>query len=322
MFPWRRKGRENGALVAVAFNSAGVCVARVQRSEETPPVLDACEYHAAADRDARARALVRLVRKHRLDDSACTLVMELDTYSLLLVEAPEVPPEELRAAVRWKIQDYIDFHVDDAVIDVFDVPAHKGAGKPRLMYAVAARLPMVRERAELVQDADLDLAVVDIVELAQRNIAAQLPEDASGVALLSLSDTSGLITLTRQATLYLARRLETGVRAFDELRPQDTGERLNGALQSWLDTLVVEVQRSLDYYESNFAQPAIANLVVAPFEGWGEPMTRYLAEQLGIAVRVLDLNRLVDCAQPLEAEVQARCLPAIGAALRREERTL
>lgn len=323
MFPFRTHRRKADGLTALGFSGEGVGVARVLRRDGVPPVLDLCEYRPLEAGRTRARVLEELARAHALDTTPCSIVVDPGVYSLLLLEAPEVPPEEMRAAVRWRIQDLIDFHIDDAVVDVFDVPRSQGAGRPQMMYVVAARVPQVRESTELVQDADLDLAVVDVPELAQRNIAAQLPEDASGVALLYLSTRSGLITLTRQATLYLARRIETGLGAL-QLSPAFGGGEAESSTDThgWLDALAVEVQRSLDYYESNFSQPPIVNLVIAPLEKPIPGMVEYLASQLGINVRALDLHSVVDCHRPLDTALQARCFSLIGGALRAEERTL
>jgi len=47
--------------------------------------------------------------------------------------------------------------------------------------------------------------------MAQRNLASILPEDVSGVAMLTLTETRGLITITRQGELFLSRRLDLGL---------------------------------------------------------------------------------------------------------------
>ncbi|NIR28001.1 MAG: hypothetical protein GWN84_01430 [Gammaproteobacteria bacterium] len=314
-----------GALLSLAFPPEGVGMARVVRSNQAAPLLEVCAFEPLDAADPQA--LARLVRRHQCEATPCALVAAPDAYSLLLVEAPQVPPDELKAAVRWRIQDLIDFHIDDAVIDVFDVPAKKGAARTRMMYVAAARVPVIRRQTELVQGARLDLEVIDIPELAQRNVAAQLAEDVAGVALLHLSGASGLITVTRQSTLYLARRFELGTEALDAPLAFDgsSGDAAEGgaaAPEPWLDSLVVEVQRSLDYYESNFAQPPISALVIGPLAEPVPRMTGYLSEQLGIGVRLLDLNSVIDCSEPLDESLQARCFPAIGGALRLEARTL
>jgi len=174
-------------------------------------------------------------------------------YDLLLVEAPGVQPSELRAAVRWKVRNLIDFHIDDAVIDVFEIPGQ--SNRPRgqaMMYVVAARARDVREYIDAIEGADLALEVIDITEMALRNLAARLEADVRGVAMLYLEEEHGIITITRQGSLYLSRRLETGSnQLFDE--PE--------AAQ---DQIALEVQRSLDYYDSHFSQPPVAALSVLP----------------------------------------------------------
>ena len=182
-----------------------------------------------------------------------------------------------------------------------------------MMYAVVARNSVVRRQIELLTDAGLNLEVIDIPELALRNIAALLPEDVAGVAMLYLSENNGLITITRQTTLYLSRRIDAGYAML--------GGELEAAAPR-LDRIVVEIQRSLDYYESHFSQPPVTNVVIAPIP---EPITgldEYLARQLGIAVRMLDINSLIDAEMPLDPEVQSKCLLAIGAALREESKEL
>ena len=51
-------------------------------------------------------------------------------YQMQLVEAPSVPREEMRSAVRWKLKDLLDYPVDAATIDVADVPTDR-SGAPR-----------------------------------------------------------------------------------------------------------------------------------------------------------------------------------------------
>jgi len=85
---------------------------------------------------------------------------------------------------------------------------------------------------------------------------------------------------------------------------------------------VLELQRSLDYYERHFDQPPINKLVVAPAGERARALADELARESGFDVSVLDLNTLMNCVTPVNAEVQAACLLAVGAALRDERRTL
>ena len=246
------------ALVAVCPTEEGIPCARVRRHKDQPPVLELCKVQKLDNIGIQGAEIARLTRADRLDEQLCVTTLEVGSYSLLLVEAPDVPSSELRAAIRWRVKDLIDFHIDDAVIDVFDVPNQRMSGGNQMMYAVVARSSMVRRQVDLLTEAGLKLEVIDIPELALRNIAALLPEDVAGVVMLYLYPRGGLITITRQTTLYLSRRLDLGYEAL--------GVDLDSAMPR-LDRIVVEIQRSLDYHESHFSQPPVTNVVIAPVPG-------------------------------------------------------
>ena len=114
-------------------------VAVVRRESTGSPLLDRYEsiaFNATAGPDAAAAAL----RALNLPSMAISGVLQSSEYQLALVETPDVPPAELRAAMRWRLRDSIDFRVEDAVIDVFDIPPQSRGSQGRMMYAVAARL--------------------------------------------------------------------------------------------------------------------------------------------------------------------------------------
>ncbi|MFU8838177.1 MAG: pilus assembly protein PilM [Thiohalomonadaceae bacterium] len=302
-----------------------------RQGHDAAPRLEHCEF-IPADAAEHAQLLQQLSNKYRLNKSPCISVAESDNFSLLLVEAPEVKPDELRAALRWKVKDLLPFHVDDAVIDVFDIPGQQQRGRPPQMYVVAARLSTVQEHINLLEQRGVQLAAIDIPELVLRNIAMLLPEAPNGVALLHLTADSGTLIICRADILYLTRSIKLGYRQLARILTQDSGqddefvldeaEPTPEALLQAIDGIVLEIQRSLDYCESHFSLPPVASLVLAPMVEEIPPLMPYLSSNLGIPVRMLDLNAVLDCPQHLDDAMQSRCLLAIGAALRQEERAL
>lgn len=269
-------------------------------------------FHPWSEGESQEKALAKLAAEYGLKRAACTTVLDQSDYSVLLTEAPDVPTDELRAAMRWRIKDLIDFHINDATLDVFDVPGERVAGRARPMYAVAARSPAIQKRVDLLDAAGINLEVIDIAELAQRNLAMLLPEDARGVAFLSFLAGSGLLTITRQGELYMSRSLELGL---------DT--MLSGSEPAaYFDRVVLEVQRSLDYYDSHFRQPPVAGLVLAPTSRPVPGLEEHLRANLNVTVSTMDLTQLMDTRADFDLLARARCLITIGAALRQEKATL
>jgi len=247
-----------------------------------------------------ARAVGRLPSRR----APVASVLDASAYRLLLVEAPDVPAAELRAAVRWRIKDLVDFHLDDAVIDVFEMPAHARGGPRRMMYAVTAKAEFVKQQVELAEGAGLHLDVIDIPELSLRNVAALLESEDRGAALLYLGERRSTLLLVRQGVLYLARHVETGVATLAE-----AGELKRDLLAG----LALEVRRSLDYFESHYEQTAITQLYTS---GLDTADREQLAQELGATVSNVELAALFDTDARLSPDHERRCLPAVGAALR------
>ncbi len=297
--------------IGLAFGPNQIALAVMRRDGGTP-ALERCEL-LPIDPAGGADAAAAAIRAAGLPRMPISTVLRPDDYQLALIEAPDVPPAELRAAMRWRLKETIDFRVEDAVIDVFDVPGQNRGGHGRMMYAVAARRSAVnRHAAALTGIADFD--VVDVPELCLRNLAALLPTAAAGVALLHLGETTANIVLVRGKTFYFARQMD--LQATLHIAPGSGGERLDAA------SVVLELQRSLDYYERHYDQPPITRIAVSPAGPRAAGLARDLGNETGFEVTNLDLNVLLSCAEPVDPADQATCLLAVGAALREEHRSL
>ncbi len=305
MFQMLRKRKQQDGLTAVGIYADSVCAARVVTVPGQRPRLTRWRVEPVDAGHPADKALASLARELDLKRARCTTVLNDGDYQLVLTEAPAVPDEELKAALRWRVKDLIDFHINDATLDVFDLPATRG-GNAREMYVVAARSAAVQQRAERLHAAGAQLEIIDIPELAQRNLAVLLPQDVQGTALLWLHASGGNLTLTRQGTLYLTRALTIGLDqlANAERRP------------AYFDQLVLEVQRSLDYYESHFREAPIRNLVLAPLATEVPGLAEHIAASLNVQVSSIDLAAVLDCEIEVPALWAGRCLATIGAALR------
>ena len=215
----------------------------------------------------------------------------------------------------------IDFHIDDAVLDVFDAPASGADKRQHSLYVVVSRMNSIKQQINHLQAADINLTTIDIPELVIRNICTYCPEDQSGMVFIYLTKDQGVFTITKDATLYLARSLDFG---YGHLiaATEKTGEFSGDEYNPEFDRVVLEVQRSLDYYDRYFSQPNVAKILISPTEEPIPGLADYLHRNTGIATSILDVNNIIDSGEPLDQKQQAHCLLAIGAALRQEKKTL
>ncbi|MDP3211684.1 agglutinin biogenesis protein MshI [Methylotenera sp.] len=247
-----------------------------------------------------------------LDNYHCTMLMKQGEYQIFQIEKPNVPDNELKQAIGWKLKDMIDYPVEQATIDVINIPADDSkSNRQSYVYAVSAKNVLIGDFMQKFTDiAKSGLEVIDIPEMAQRNIASYIEEENRGLALLSINKNGGLLTFTANKALYHARQIELNT---DAISSENSEQK-----SSIFERFSLEIQRSLDNFERQFPQLAINRLVLAPFVG-REDFYDYLTSYLYIKVERLDLADIFDfegSAKLNTLESQALFFPVLGAALR------
>ena len=340
-WPWPRRVRKD--RLVFACDDAGF--AYVQAEGER---IVRCGLELRGDDDAAG--LARRVRALDLPSQGVTAVLPLADSQLLPIEAPAVPPEELKAAARWKIKGLVDAHIDDLTIDVMHV-GHAGDGRQkaaRQLFVVTTASQRVRALCDWSLEAKLQLAVIDIRETAQRNLQAARARARGRAdradATLMVHGNQCLLTLCAQEELFYARRLDWNpqwlqarisapavapndrpISDFADLDIVDYGatDDAGGALANDAPPIVIEIQRSLDVWERSWPELQFDQLAVYA-NGQTAALVAMLEPQLAIPVHAIDLAVLF----PGYAEaagspaVENAVAPLLGALLRHEMRKL
>ncbi len=301
--------KQTGVLTGIVTGDDGTAIASVRRHSRAKPELRACSFNTHADTVADTQRALAIANQGK---SPCTALLPAGDYQLLVVEAPEVPDEELAAAIRWRIKDMLDFPIDEAVIDIFDAPP-AGPANSKQVYVVVAQADIVRQRIDMIEQAGLHLEIIDIPELAMRNIAACLQEDEAGLVSLYFSAEQCLITITHNAELYLTRSIDIGHR---ELAEQAASP------QALCNRLALEIQRSMDYYEHNYHQAAVRAIAILPVPVTLFGLTDALQQTLGVSTRMINVDDVIEGSDRPDDAHAADCLLAVGSALRSETVTL
>jgi MSHA biogenesis protein MshI len=309
---WPRRSRQGDNWTSVVFSPGRIDIAEVRRRTDERPVVSGWESFVLEGTESDALKRLRT----RLQQGRCTTLLRHGQYQMLQVEAPSLPagtpPEERRQAVRWRVKEMVDFPVEQAGVDVLDIPAAQGGGRPPQMFAVVASHAELTPRVRMFQDAKVPLEAIDIPELAQRNVAALFEEPNRGLALLAFDDDGGRLTFTYCGELYAMRHIEIGLK---ELAAP--GGDVPGGV---FERVLLDVQRSLDNFDRNFSFVTLTRLLVAPIPG-AAAFVDYLKGNLYQPVELLNLADGLDCGQVpalADPERQAEALQAIGAALREE----
>jgi MSHA biogenesis protein MshI len=304
-----RRTKKSDSRLALAVQRDGIAAASVTRAAPArPSVALAVFFPGSPDQHSFDKA----ARELRASSLRCATLLAAGEYQLLATDAPNVPAAEMKTAVRWRLKDILDFPADQATIDVLDIPPDPNAvGRQRTMFVVAARNSVIAERQKLFATAKVGLSVIDIPEMAQRNIAAMLEPAGRGLAMLSFDGDGALLTVTYGGELYLSRRIEMPLA---HLVDADHDRRHQA-----FDRITLELQRSLDNFERQYSFISVSRLVLGPSEVAG--LDEYLSSHLYTPVESLDLASLFDLEQVPELAAKAmqqRFFLPLGAALREE----
>lgn len=309
------KTKKNSGWMAIDCQSDGICVAHVNRPPVGRPTVELVSFYPA-DKTALPAMLDKLAKELHLDRYRCSYLLHPGEYQLLSVDTPNVPPDELKNAIRWRLNDMLDYRVDDATIDVLAVPFDKdGPVRSNTLFAVAARNQLIAQRQALFHQAKIALRVIDIPEMAQRNISALLEPEGRAVALLSFNAEGGVITVTFGGELYLSRRIGMTV-----MQPQQADISQKAAIY---ERITLELQRSLDHFDRQYHSMPLSKLILSPMGLDGAGLQEYLVTNLHTPVETLVLESVLDFSKVPELnkpESQQRYFMVIGAALRHEDR--
>lgn len=295
---------------SVCLSKRGIHFAQIKYVGKKPQVA-LCDFYPA--HEITPLVLEKWRKDLHLGEHQFTTLLVPGEYQLMMVDAPNVPPAEMKSAIRWKIKEMLNYSVEDATVDVLQIPGKFGGSGAQSMYAIAAENEVVKKYMALFEKAKIPLLAIDIPEMAQRNIATLYEQPGRGLVVLSFTDGGGLMTFTCDGELYLARRIDI---TLGQLLDADYASR-----QQYLERVELEVQRSLDYFDRQFHHVPVSRLIVsAPLE---LGLVTLLAGNLGLPVESLDLSQVLDVSAVSElgdSEFLSHALHPLGAALRKESR--
>ena len=282
------------------------------------------------------------VSKNKLKNADCHYVLDKSEYELELVETPPVEDDELREAVRWRLKDLISIPIEDTVIDIFPLPDDAYRGRMKMLYVVAVERAIIESKLKFIRSCGLDPKVIDIEEMALRNISLHLPDMEKGtIAILSLKENSGEILMFSHEDMYLSRSIEMGYASLmdnvdeehaNHTQPESQNEYdLNFKIESqeyhsdehdrlmMLDRFILDVQRSLDYYESQLGKGIASKVYLLPTGIDGLKLQKPMQKSLSPKVVDLECKKFIPMNSDIDIEEteEMHLLPVIGAVLRR-----
>jgi len=301
LFLWKRKtggAKAESATVGLAIIDGEVTAVVCDGESEGHPHVVAWATLPNGSPDEFQAALRKFVEMNDLQGWPCRCSLSPESYSLRLVDRPtNIPDEELVDATRWLVRDLIEFDVEQAGLTILTIPEDNSRARTPRMFVVAAKHEIIQELSIAIEGAGLQLAGFEIVESAMLALESRMSEVVAGSAALRIDDKASVLTLSYAKHLYLARNLHVDADSIETAAQHALNDPSpsNPEVVELLDALLLDIQRSLDYYESEYGQAGASRLSLLPSHADLTPLLPALSEALRpIKVETYDLPHYFD----------------------------
>ncbi|MFQ5698664.1 MAG: type IV pilus assembly protein PilM [Myxococcota bacterium] len=264
------------------------------------------------------------------------------------ITLPSQSSEELEETIRWEAEQYIPFDINEVNVD-YQILQEGGIDGQMDVLLVAAKRDLIDNYQTVLQDAGMSLGVMDVDAFALGNMFEANYESQPGQATAVVDIGSAFINLnvmldgvptfvrdiTSGGNLYTEEVQKTLDLGFEEAERIKVGgvseetsrdvvpQEVEDAMRSVSDTLVSEVQRSLDFYRATTSGASLARVVLCGGAGQVPGLARMIQERSEIPVEIADPFSRVKVVPSVDPEQVRQLAPslcvAVGLGMRRSD---
>ncbi len=332
-------------ITAVDIGAGSIKVARVANANgRRPKLLSAALFELpieAMTNGGNGEYIAELFRNNKIKGKNIVTMVPGRHLTIRNFNLPKMPQSDLREAVRWESKRHISYPLDSAVIEYLIVGENSGASDKYDILMVAAPRAGVLEHLKPFNDAGAAVIAVDANPLALRNVL-RLAGSRNGENVLMVDMGAGKteINIFKNGHLRFSRCLETGgidiTRAISELLgiglqeaeemkcktglTQTSNKEIGTLIGNRVDSLWLEIERSLTYYKSAFRESQVDRAILT---GGGSLMKGLVDYLSGLYKGVMEQDSpfsFLSSGKDIRTEFEAvapRFSAAVGLALRR-----
>ena len=296
---------------------------------------------AIEDPDSVAAAIRRVFSRNRIRSRKVATSVSGHSVIVKNLALPVASPEALEESIQWEARQVIPFDLSDVHLD-HQVLGDGSAGGDTRVLLVAARKERVAGRLEVIASAGLSPVIVDVDCFALQNAYEANYDPGSsftaallhiGAAVTNLVVTRGGVPLfTRdlpaggnRLTAMLQKQLGIDFEEAERMKKESAVEALeagpSGALlQSAMETLLLEIRKSLDLFEAGAGGESIQRVYVSGGCSELAGLTERLQSGLDVPLEPLDPFKSIAVGRGVDEESLYQQAPslavAVGLALR------
>lgn len=222
-----------------------------------------------------------------------------------VIDVPNSSEAELRASMKYQVDQYIPMSVDEAKVDwALLGPSLRTQNQQEVLLSSVART-YTEERMDLVESLGLNVIAAEPDPIAM--VRALTPKGNQGAVLeLDMGEISTDIAVVYGDTPRLVRTIPTGLSSLVKAAVQNLNiqedqarqfilkfglapDRLEGqvlhALETTLDNFAAEITKSIKFFETRYPNAAVSGALVAGYAGVIPQFDNYFSGKIGKTVQ-------------------------------------
>jgi type IV pilus assembly protein PilM len=251
---------------------------------------------------------------------------------------PALTADEVEASIQFDAEQYIPFELSEVNLDYQVVgPAQTANDDPAMeVLLVVAKKDKIQNHTNVINLSGRLPEVVDIDAFALQNAfeANYSPKPNQTIALLNIGASLMNINITKngmplfirdvsvggnQYTDILQKELQLNFQEAEELKLGKTGgpeaEMVNPLLESITDMLIMEVQKTFDFFRETYPGEMISQVLVSGGTSRIAGLPEKIQEVFGYPTEVLNPFRSIEIGPDVDAARMTSLAPALAVAV-------
>lgn len=226
------------------------------------------------------------------------------------INIPTMSQEELADSIQWEAEQYIPFDLEEVNIDFQILGPHEANPEQMEVLLVAAKKSLLHEYEEVIREAGLEAAIVDIDSFALQN-AYEVNYGGEGAPVVALVDMGASvinINVVKEGKSTFSRDVFMGGNKLSEEIQKQLGvseeeaemlktgaevenvdfDQLDKIIQEVSLSLAVEIQRSLDLHAASSTEEEVSKIYLSGGTSRIPGIKELIADRVGVPVEYLD----------------------------------
>jgi len=239
-------------------------------------------------------------------DVACSI--SGNSVIIRKITLPVMPVEELEDQITWEAEQYIPFDINDVNMDFQILSPDSIDPSKMIVLLVASKREIINDYVTVFNEAGMVLSVVDVDSFAVQN-AFEINYDAGTedvIALMHIGASVMNINIIKDGTSLFTRDVQMGGNLYTEeiqkqlsvssseaesmkiLAAETNNNELLEVLTKVNETIIQEIRRSLDFYNSTASDDRITKVFVSGGSSKGYKFIDSVSEKVDLPVEMIN----------------------------------